>query len=236
MPVPIRVRAGALLEVILTSGYPTQLMLGLVFLGFGLHPYAADGRLAMPYVLALWLADAVLTVGLVVLFLRARGEGVGELLLGARGLRVREMAIGVLLIPGLFAVVAGVLGAIRLLWPGLHNVATSPFEALIRTPHDAALLALVAGVSGGIKEEVQRAFILRRFEQHLGGAVAGLLLFSGVFGAGHFIQGWDVGVATTLLGIIWGVVFLWRRSIVAGAVSHAGFNVAQIVQYLVFGS
>ena len=57
--------------------------------------------------------------------------------------------------------------------------------------------------------------MLHRFEQHLGGARLGLVLYSLVFGAGHVIQGWDVAIVTALLGLAWGIVFLWRRSVVA---------------------
>ena len=113
---------------------------------------------------------------------------------------------------------------------------TNPFEALARSPLNAALLMALVVVSGGVKEEVQRAFVLHRFEQSLGGARAGLALYSVVFGAGHVIQGYDVGIATMLMGVAWGLVFLWRRSIVAPAVCHAGFNAAQIVQFIVAGS
>ena len=57
-----------------------------------------------------------------------------------------------------------------------------------------------------------------------------------VFGAGHMIQGYDVGIATMLMGVAWGLVFLRRRSIVAPAVCHAGFNAAQIVQFIIAGA
>jgi membrane protease YdiL (CAAX protease family) len=80
---------------------------------------------------------------------------------------------------------------------------------------------------------VQRAFLLRRFERWLGGARVGIVVTSVVFGAGHFIQGADAAVATGLLGAFWGVVYLRRRSIGATVVSHAGFNLVQILQYLV---
>ena len=39
-----------------------------------------------------------------------------------------------------------------------------------------------------------------------------------------------------LLGLIWGIVYLRRGSIVAPIVSHAGFNTAEIFRYAVFGT
>ncbi len=38
-------------------------------------------------------------------------------------------------------------------------------------------------------------------------------------------------IATGLLGAFWGVIYLARRSIVAPMVSHAGFNLAQLVKH-----
>jgi membrane protease YdiL (CAAX protease family) len=53
------------------------------------------------------------------------------------------------------------------------------------------------------------------------------------FGAGHLLQGIDAALATGLLGAFWGAVYLRRRSCVAPMVSHAGFDLLQIVQYIV---
>jgi membrane protease YdiL (CAAX protease family) len=107
-------------------------------------------------------------------------------------------------------------------------------QDLVRTPTDAVLFAVVLIVAGGVREEVQRAFLLRRFDRWLGGARVGLVVTSVAFGAGHFIQGADAAVATAVLGAFWGVVYLRRRSIGAPVVSHAGFNLVQVLQYLAF--
>jgi membrane protease YdiL (CAAX protease family) len=55
------------------------------------------------------------------------------------------------------------------------------------------------------------------------------------FGAGHFLQGADAAVATALLGAFWAVVYLRRRSTVAPMVSHSGFNLMQLAQFMVIG-
>ena len=234
-PPTLAVRVFALAEVVLASGFPTQLAIGLLLAAAGLDMRTPDGRLSMTYVVTLLLGDAAVLAGLIAVLVRLRGERLGVLLVGTRSIQ-REAWLGLALVPVIFGLVFGALFAVRLLWPGLHNIAVNPFEDLIGSRRDAAVLAAVAVLSGGIKEELQRAFVLRRFEQHLGGAWVGLVVFSMVFGAGHFIQGWDVGVVTTLLGLFWGVLYLRRGSFTASAVSHSGFNVAQIVQFVVFGS
>jgi membrane protease YdiL (CAAX protease family) len=55
------------------------------------------------------------------------------------------------------------------------------------------------------------------------------------FGAGHLLQGADAAIATGVLGAFWGIIYLRRRSVVAPVVSHSGFNLLQIVQFLMTG-
>jgi membrane protease YdiL (CAAX protease family) len=225
----------ALVEVVLASGFPTQLALGALLMVLGLSPWDRAGALSIRYLATLLLLDTVVVIGFIVVALHARGERARALFSGGRPFR-REFWLGVALIPVVFLATTALLAGLRALWPALHNVAANPFEALIHTRTDALVLGIAAVVGGGIKEELQRAFILHRFEQSLGGAPAGLVLYSLVFGAGHAMQGWDVGVITTLLGLVWGAVFLRRRSAVASVVSHSGFNAAQILQFVLFGS
>ncbi len=229
-----RDRLAALFEVILCSGYPTQLFLAQALVLAGLAPKLPDGRLSPAYVFTLTLADTALLVFLVVWLLRMGGESARTVLFGRRPI-LREVALGVALVPLVFALVGGVLGAILHFLPRLHNVPVNPLEGVIRTRLDAWLFAIVAVVGGGVREEVQRAFVLHRFERYLGGAALGLVLFSLVFGSGHVIQGWDVAVTTTALGLFWGAIYLLRRSVLAPGLSHAIFNTSEIIRYTLYG-
>ena len=65
-------------------------------------------------------------------------------------------------------------------------------------------------IAGGVREEVQRGFILHRFGQYLGGAGWGIAIYSVFFGLGHIEQGLDAMIATGLLGVAWGL--LYRRA------------------------
>jgi membrane protease YdiL (CAAX protease family) len=125
-----------------------------------------------------------------------------------------------------------VLAPIQKFAPWLHTVANNPLEALLHTPRNALLFAAVVVVAGGVREELQRAFILHRFERWLGGGTVGIIVASTAFGAGHLVQGADAAIATGLLGAFWGVVYLRRRSVVAPMVSHTGFDLLQILQAL----
>ena len=124
--------------------------------------------------------------------------------------------------------------AVQRFAPSLHTVEHNPLQDLLRSPRDAWLFALVVVVAGGVREEIQRAFLLHRFER-LARRRHGRRSSSraSAFGAGHLLQGVDAAIATGLLGAFWGVVYLRRRSCVAPIVSHAGFDLLQIVQFLV---
>ena len=54
-----------------------------------------------------------------------------------------------------------------MLRPSLNNVPVNPFERMMQTPQDAAVFALVVMLAGGVREEVQRGFIVRRFDGRL---------------------------------------------------------------------
>ena len=238
-PSPTRVlpieRAAAALEVILCSGFPTQIVIITVLATFGMQPRLADGRFNAPFVFALTLLDTLLLVGLVCFFFRAHRESIREQLFGARRLG-REMLLGIALIPASFAVVVVVLMIVQMAAPSLRNVPQNPLAELAKTRGDALIFAFVVMIAGGVREEIQRGFILRRFEQFLGGGFTGLTIFSCLFGLGHLEQGRDVALATAVLGAFWGAIFLRRRSIAGPMVGHAGFNLAQVVKFLTWGA
>jgi membrane protease YdiL (CAAX protease family) len=228
-------RAAAALEAVLCSGFPTQIVIITVLATFGLQPRLADGRFNATFVFALTLLDTLLLVGLVCFFFRAHRESIREQLFGARRLG-REMLFGVALIPASFGVMAVTLLLVHAVAPSLRNVLQNPLSELARTRSDALAFAFVVVLAGGVREEIQRGFILRRFEQYLGGGLAGLATFSLLFGLGHLEQGRNVAIATAVLGAFWGVVFLRRRSIAGPMVAHAGFNLLQVLNFLAQGT
>ena len=218
----------ALAEVTLCSGYPTQLGLIVLFTLVGFAPASVAGGLSLSRVVGLSLADVALVLLLVWLLLRAHGERPGTVFVGTRGFK-SEVLLGVALVPVALLIVAVTFGIVTRAAPWLHNVLENPLETMMRSPADAVLFGVVAVVFGVLREEVQRAFILRRFEQYLGGSVTGIIISSVVFGLGHVLQGWDAVVMTGLLGAFWGIVYLTRRSIVAPIVCHALFNLTEIL-------
>ena len=226
-------RTAAVLEVLICSDYPTQIALAWLFAALGYGPLVGQ-PLTVRYVALLSLTDTLLLLSLIAMLLSTRGERARDVFLGTRS-PWREALTG---LPLTFvALILGilVLAAIQQLAPWLHTVEHNPLQDLIRTPRAAAVFAVVVVVAGGIREEIQRAFLLRRFEQWLGGAGVGVIVTSAAFGAGHLVQGVDAAIATGVLGAFWAIIYLRRRSVAAPIVSHSGFNLLQLAQFLVFG-
>jgi membrane protease YdiL (CAAX protease family) len=227
-------RAAAALEVVLCSGFPTQIVVITVLSALGMKVRLAGGQLSPPFVFALTLLDTLLLVGLILFFMRAHRESVREQLFGTRP-KGREILLGLLLIPASFLVIIFVLVVVQMVAPSLRNVPHNPFQDLVRDRWDAVIFAFVVMIAGGVREEIQRGFVLRRFEQYLGGGAVGLVVFSVLFGLGHLEQGRDVALATATLGAFWGLIFLRRRSIVGPMIGHAGFNLSQVIKFLTIG-
>jgi membrane protease YdiL (CAAX protease family) len=224
----------AFVQVVLCSDFPTQLLLVWALARIGLHPTSLEGGFDLRYVGPLLLADTVLLIGLILLFLRSGGEQPRRVFLGESPwwteLRAAPAMVGIA-----YGIALTTMLTVAAFAPWLHNVEDNPMRGLLLAPRDATIFAFLVVLAGGIREELQRAFILTRFEQSLGGPVVGVTVSSLAFGLGHIVQGYDAVIATSLLGAFWGIAYLRRRSVVAPVVSHAAFDLLQIGVFLVSG-
>ena len=98
-------RAIAFVEVVLCSGFPTQILLTPILILGGLRPFGIDGQLSLAFVVTLSLVDAAVLIVLILSFLRIHHEGPRDLFLGARPIGHESMT-GMFLIP---VVILGVL-------------------------------------------------------------------------------------------------------------------------------
>jgi membrane protease YdiL (CAAX protease family) len=218
-------------QAIFVSGIPTQLIIFvIVWAGAGIQPLN-EGRLNLEFFAMVSLIDTAAIALLIKLFLAYTGETSNDVFLGFRPVK-GEALRGLALVPVTFAGVIGVVLLLRTFAPWLHNVERSPLEDLMRTPLEAGIFLVVVVLAGGVREELQRAFILHRFRHYLGGVKLGLVIFSVMFGLLHYDQGWDVSIAIGLLGLLWGILYIRRRSAVMGIVNHACFNAAQVAQVM----
>jgi membrane protease YdiL (CAAX protease family) len=243
--IDMRARVTAVLEIFLCSSIPTQLAIGALLRAVGIRSADAAGHLSLTFVVALSLTDTALLIVMMILLMHAHGESARRTWIGppsGSALRrpgsrylLREALVGLVTVPLVFVGVGLLLNTIRLVVPSLHNVETNPLESLASTPGQAALFSLVAIFAGGLREELQRAFMLRRFEQYLGGATLGVWVLSAAFGLGHIMQGWDAVITTATLGAFWAWMYLQRRSSIGPIVSHAGFNSVEILRIAMIG-
>jgi uncharacterized protein len=218
----------AALEVLLCSDYPTQLAIAAVLGQFGVGPLDADGHLSARFVYLVSALDTFVLVALIFWLLHRSDDRPGAIFF-QRGRPLEEIVVGLALVPAAFAVVMVLQMGIYIVAPFLRNVAENPFQSLMGSPLQIAAFITLVLIAGGVREELQRAFLLRRFEQSLGGPLVGVVVTSVAFGLGHTLQGWDAAVVTGLLGALWGFVYLWRRNVLPTIVSHALFNVGEIL-------
>ena len=216
------------IEILLCSGYPTQFAIGLALQAAGLPP-TQDGSLSASFVFALTLLDTLLLLSLIFAFLLRRGESPRRVFLGERPV-AREAAVGVLSVPVAMTIVIVVSVIVRRFAPSLRTVPDNPLEAFVGTQAGFLMFLFVVIVAGGVREELQRAFLLHRFRFDLGQPWMGLFITSLSFAMGHTLQGLDVAIITGLLGALWGVIYLVRGSAVAPVLSHSLFNSGELLR------
>ena len=219
----------AVLEVLMVCGIPTQLIVFVPIAMFSGVPILEGKAISIELFALTSLIDTALICILIRVFLGMSGEDPQDVFVGRRSV-VREGTLGVAILPAIYAAVALIALALRTFLPWTHTVAENPYEAYMRTPIEAAIFAVVVVLAGGVREELQRAFILHRFKQRLGGAWVGLAVFSLFFGALHVTEGIDAAVAVGLLGLFWGIVYIKRGSAILPLVNHAGFDLVQVLQ------
>ena len=224
-------RFAALLQVVMCCGQlPTQTVIYGVLVLVGMKPPVGDA-LPLPFFAALSLIDTAVVTLMIFVFLRGSGESIRQVFFGGRILS-KEITLGFILIPVILVGTGILMGVVRLAFPGLHNVKISPFDAFVDTGWHAALFVFTVIVAGGFREELARGFMLHRFDQKLGGIWVGQAIYTVLFGAAHYTQGWDAVVTIGALGFFWGLLYIKRRSVAAAMVSHAGFDTLQVLGQL----
>ena len=225
----------ALMQSIAVCGIPTQVVIaaGLILVA-GMTPLTNEG-LSLEFIATVSFLDTALVAVLIRVFLLLSNETSRDVYLGRRPV-MGEIGRGLALVPVTFLLVVGLVSAVRAVAPWMHNVKVSPLEAFMRNPLDAAIFLVVVMLAGGVREELQRGFILHRFGQRLGGMWVGNLTFGLAFGLLHFDQGWDIALVIGLLGLAWGAFFIRRGSVLMSMANHAGFNAAQVLQQILVTS
>jgi len=225
-------RLATLFEILLALGPATDWLALLVLAPF---PRLANPLASVESLAAVITLSSLLLIVLLALLQRARGERVLSFFPAAGREIRRDTVRGLVLVLPIFASVCLLKSGFRYLLPGVYSGERNLLEELMKTPVDLALFLSIALFTGGVKEEMQRAFVIRRFEAGWGPGWLGALLYAVFFGLGHRIQGTDEAVIAAVLGLVWGLIFVTRRSIVTPLVSHALYDAVELVRYYAFG-
>lgn len=223
-------RLQAVLEVLLVTGVVSSYLAFIPFslLGIDHKLLLSDSKFIAPFV----LIEAAITLVLLILMLNIHQQRLTDLT-GPLTRWAKNFLIGLALVPLLFLI--NVLVSLTLMYflPQYFSD-RNPLLDTIRSPRDLALFILAALFAGGIKEEFQRAFILTRFREHLGGAPLGLVLWSVVFGAAHYVQGPQGIITAGLFGLIFGLVYLAQKSLVSPIVAHGVYDTLVLLGFWYF--
>jgi uncharacterized protein len=225
-------RVQALFEVLLLAGLASSILAGLpfAFSESGRASLLSNVRLMSVYL----LLEATITISLLFLVMRAHGETLKGF--GLSWVRWRfSVILGFSVVPILFGLNVVVSLIFQAFFPR-YFLERNPLTELIRSPLDLILFIAIALLAGGVKEELQRAFILRRFQANLGGAGLGLVLWSVAFGLGHYVQGTQGMIVAGLFGLILGVVYLARGDLIAPMVAHGAYDTVALLGYWFFAS
>lgn len=221
-------RVQALFEIFLMSGIVSTLLASIPLLIFNIG--TADSLIRDSRAIAVTLLlESLFSFAILAFLLQLHREPISSLGLSWNRWK-HQVLLGFCLIPLLFIVNIVVAAVFKVYFPE-HYLEENPLSQSIQSAGQLALFIFSALVAGAIKEEVQRAFILNRFRDYLGGGVTGLIIWSIVFGAGHYVQGYQGVVTTAILGAIFGIAYLKTGSLIGPMVAHGTYNTLALLAY-----
>lgn len=223
-----RDRLRAVIEVLLLSGILSSFVTTLVFsflYGKNANLMSMNATIVASFV----LMEAGILLLLLVFILTINDEAITGLGLHWRRWKF-NLILGLGLVPCFFFI-NGIAALVFKIYLPEYYTEQNPLVEIIQTPQQLALFIFSALVAGGIKEELQRAFILNRFRRYLGGAWVGLVIWSLAFGAGHYVQGVQGIVIASLYGFVFGITYILSGSLMAPIVAHSVYDTLALLAY-----
>lgn len=175
------------------------------------------------------LTVSVLTFLLVYYLLKLTNENTGSLGFNKSKLG-KQIAMGALF--GLGIVTLDTFQVSPVLESLLPNAAAEGenIKYLFSKLYYIPVLLIMAVFKGGFLEELWRIFVLTRFEKAFktAGLVFALVIFSIMFGLGHAYQGTSGIIATAIIGLLYGLVYLRKRNAMEAVTAHATFDLISL--------
>jgi membrane protease YdiL (CAAX protease family) len=92
-------------------------------------------------------------------------------------------------------------------------------------PTEVAAFALVALTAGICEEILYRGWLVTFLGAFFGSVWIGVVVAAVLFGLGHAYQGWKGILATGILGVLFGAMFVAVKSLVPGQTLHAAIDI-----------
>lgn len=130
----------------------------------------------------------------------------------------RDIGIALLTLAGFFAIEA--LGSV--VFRGQMDAASNALSAL--TPHSLAELCFwipLSMTAGFCEEFLFRGYLQEQCRRLTGSTGAAIVLQALLFGGGHGYQGWALMTTIVFIGLFFGIVTAWRRSLAPTMITHA---------------
>ena len=166
-------------------------------------------------------------VGLILFFLWRNGESPELIGWASRGV-LADAVLGLILSPVVIAMIAALGASLQSL--GLSGP-QQPLPSFLRPQGtDQIILATLLVVVVAISEEtIFRGYLVSRIGDVTGSIPLAVLLSSVIFSLGHAYEGLAGMIAVGVMGAVFAVLLLWRKSLVAPMVIHFANDFAGIV-------
>lgn len=167
--------------------------------------------------IATMLRDLAL-VCLIVYFLRRNGEPIARIGWSLRNW-TQEVSVGLLLFLPMFYGAAAIERALSHV--GL-SAPQKPLPSLVpgRSAGELALAVILVIVVAFAEETIFRGYLILRLNATSRSLLAAVILSTAIFSFGHGYEG-TAGVATVgFMGLVFALVYVWRRSLIAPTVMH----------------
>lgn len=211
-------RGPAALDIVVAAAAIILFHITLIESGVG---YAVSE--ALPSLGLLWIniVTGIFTLGIVAVFLRARGQGVADIGLARTNPKRVALATIVAIAAGYGLVLVTVSTYVAFSEGGITGMIQERSEFFEEIPVLSPVGALAAALFVGFHEEVLfRGFILGRLRSLIRSDALAILVNAGLFGLLHRYQGTIGVVQTATVGLVFATVVTKTRSLWPAIIAH----------------